>query len=163
MIKPHPECEVAPNATEMCKGKSYPLFLASLSFFNLFSHLYLCCLFYLFNYLIEQVDWSYLHLRPNPHPLGTVYDFPAKYFASLMFGPQYIAYPQVFSLAFLTFAVVLMLFYFILFVLFFVFFTFFSLFLFSFFPYRYRYNHTLTCMHLVGRSSLIAMLLTFLA
>eukprot|EP00026_Physarum_polycephalum_P007148 Phypoly_transcript_07204.p1 GENE.Phypoly_transcript_07204~~Phypoly_transcript_07204.p1 ORF type:complete len:451 (+),score=100.14 Phypoly_transcript_07204:16-1368(+) len=43
----------------------------------------------------EQVDWSYLHLRPNPHPLGNAYDFPAKYFASLMFGPQYFSYPQV--------------------------------------------------------------------
>jgi len=42
----------------------------------------------------EQVDWSYLHLRPNPHPLGSQYDVPAKYFASLMFGPQYMAYPQ---------------------------------------------------------------------
>jgi len=42
----------------------------------------------------EQVDWSYLHLRPNPHPLGSSYDFPAKYFASLVFGPQYFAYPQ---------------------------------------------------------------------
>lgn len=42
----------------------------------------------------EQVDWSYLHLRPNPLPMGSVCEAPAKHFASLMFGPQYYSYSQ---------------------------------------------------------------------
>jgi hypothetical protein len=44
--------------------------------------------------LKENVDWSYLHLRPNPHPLGSMYDFPAKHLTSVMYGQQYFPYPQ---------------------------------------------------------------------
>jgi hypothetical protein len=43
---------------------------------------------------ISKVDWSYLHLRPNPLPLGAGVSLPSKYLASFMFGPQYCAYPQ---------------------------------------------------------------------
>lgn len=45
--------------------------------------------------IIPEQDWSYLHLRPNPSPMGvSTYEYPTKYLAHL-FYPQYCAFPQV--------------------------------------------------------------------
>jgi hypothetical protein len=45
--------------------------------------------------LIPAQDWSYLHLRPNPHPLAIgMNDYSSKYFTHLLF-PHYYNYPQV--------------------------------------------------------------------